>query len=83
MERGTEKVTEVRTALNEADLNEANEHAQALEDAIEWCQHREAIVSFTRAGVFIKVKHNNRTIFHGTPTFLETVEDISMGRVPP
>jgi hypothetical protein len=70
---------ELTGGVSEADLNEANEHAQALEDAIEWCQHNEAYVSFTRAGVFIKVKRNNRMILHGAPTLLECVEQIAAG----
>jgi hypothetical protein len=71
---------ELTGGVSAADLNEANEHAQALEDAIEWCDLNEAYVSFTRrAGVFIKVKRSNRMILHGAPTFLECVEQIAAG----
>lgn len=63
----------------EQNLAEAQEHATALEDAIEWCVFNHAIVKFERDAVYVKVHRPRLTIMHQAPTFLEAVEQVATG----
>ncbi len=56
-----------------SDLQEANEHIKALEDAIQWCHEKRAEVSFATDIVYVKVYMNRVMQLRGASTFLDAV----------